>query len=109
MSDTAVTIFYPGYIQIINRKPNGWFQSCDELFKLSDREFDWANREQYFGLTKGRILTELFRKYQGKLGYYLVHLAKQEYHYCGMELEDVQQKLWDIGITRRDPVERSDG
>ncbi len=94
-------IFYPGYIQIIKRKDNGWFHSSqDELFKLNNREFDWMNREQYFGLTKTQILTELFRKYQGKLGYYLVHLARQEYYYCGLDLNDVQQKLWDIGITK---------
>ena len=94
-------IFYPGYIQIIKRKADGWFHSSgDELFKLSDHEFDWINREKYFGLTKSEILKELFCRYQGKLGYYLVHLARQEYYYCGLDLDDVQQKLWDIGITK---------
>ncbi len=96
------TIFYPGYIQVIEKKPNGWFHTQGELFKLSDREFDWMNREKYFGLRKNQILTELFRRYQGKLGYYLVHLAHHEYYYCGLELEDVQEKLNEIGIGRKD-------
>ncbi len=97
-------IFYPGYIQIIKRKPNGWFHSSeDELFKVGqDREFDWMNREQYFGLRKNQILTELFRRYQGRLGYYLVHLARQEYYYCGLDLDDVQKKLYELGVNRKD-------
>ncbi len=96
-------IFYPGYIQIIKRKPNGWFHSsADELLKLSDNEFDWLNREKYFGLTKNQILKELFCRYQGKLGYYLIHLSRREYYYCGVDLDDVQEKLWDIGIGRKD-------
>ncbi len=93
-------IFYPGYIQVIHRKPNGWFHTGGEIFKLNDQEFDWINREKYFGLTKNQILKELFCRYQGKLGYYLVHLACREYYYCGLDLDDVQQKLWDLGITQ---------
>ena len=103
-------IFYPGYIQVIKRKPNGWFHSKgDGIFKLSDCEFDWINREKYFDLTKNQILTELFRRYQGKLGYYLVHLAEREYYYCGLNLDDVQQKLWEIGITQPDTAGEANG
>ena len=95
-------IFTPGYIQLIHRKPNGWFQSRPEqVFNLSDRYFDSLNKEKYYNLTKNEILAELFRKYQGKLGYYLVNLAEKEYYYCGLTVEDIQEKLREIGITRR--------
>lgn len=96
------SIFYPAYIQIINRKNNGWFHSRgDELFYLSERKIDWIDREKYFGLTKSQILKELFCRYQGKLGYYLVNLAEREYYYCGLSVDDIQEKLYELGINYR--------
>ncbi len=96
------SIFTPGYIQVISREPDGWFQSKPEqVFNLTNREFDSLNKEKYFGLTKTQILTELFRRYQGKLGYYLVNLAEREYYYCGLTVKDIQEKLYELGINQR--------
>ncbi len=95
-------IFTPAYIQVVQRKPNGWFQSKpDEIYNLSGRDFDSLNKEKYFGLTKSQILKELFCRYQGKLGYYLVNLAKREYYYCGLSVDDIQEKLYELGINHR--------
>ena len=93
----------PGYLQLVERQPKGWFQKPPaSVINFSDRSWDSLNKEKYYGLTKTQIVTELFRKYQGKLGYYLVNLATEEYHYCGAEYEDIGTKLKDMGITRDD-------
>ena len=95
-----MNILTPGYIQLIRKEPEGWFQDPpNSVINFSDRPWDSLNKEKYYGLTKTQIITELFRKYQGKLGYYLVNLATREYHYCGTEYEDIGVKLKEIGIT----------
>lgn len=99
-------LYYPFYIQVVERKVNGWFQSQNEIcFNPNNRKVDLLNAEKTYGLTKTEIVTELFRRYQGKLGYYLVHLPRREYHYCGLTSQDIKEKLLDLGITRRDPME----
>ncbi len=99
-------LYYPAYIQIVERKANGWFHLCGQIISNpNNKSIDLLNIEKRHGLTKTEILTELFRKYQGKLGYYLIHLPKREYYYCGLTTQDIKEKLWELGITRRDPME----
>ncbi|MEN9520196.1 MAG: hypothetical protein RLZZ381_2784 [Cyanobacteriota bacterium] len=95
-------IFTPGYIQVIERTQTGWFQSKPKsVFNLSNLPFDSLNKEKYYGLTKTQILAELFRRYQGKLGYYLVDLSDREFYYCGLTVQDLQAKLFELGINHR--------
>jgi hypothetical protein len=101
-----MTLCYPAYIQIVERKVDGWFQPQRKItLNLNNKSIDFLNIEKRHGLTKTEILTELFRRYQGKLGYYLIHLPLREYHYCGLTDQDIQEKLWELGIGRRDPME----
>ena len=103
-------IYYPLYIQIVERKVDGWFQPQKEIcLNPNKRDIEPLNAEKLYGLSKTEIMTQLFRKYQGKLGYYLVHLPKREYYYCGLTKENIQEKLWDLGIGRRDPLEETHG
>ncbi len=97
------TILTPGYIQVIHKKPNGWFQSKPEsVINFGNFPgYDSLNKEQYYGLTKTEIITELFRRYQGKLGYYLVNLAECQYYYCGLTVKDIQEKLIELGVIQR--------
>jgi hypothetical protein len=100
-------LYYPAYIQIVERKLNGWFQPQKKIiFNPNNRLVDPLNLEKIYGLNKTQIITQLFRLYHGKLGYYLVHLPKREYYYCGLTKQDIQQKLWELGITRPDPMEK---
>lgn len=93
-------IFTPGYIQVIERTQTGWFQSQPkQVINFSDRSFDSLNKEKYYGLTKTQILTELFKRYQGKLGYYLVNLSDREFYYCGLTVKDIQDKLFELRIN----------
>jgi hypothetical protein len=101
-----MSLYYPLYIQILERTVDGWYQSDSKIvFNPNQRNVDVLNREKRHGLTKTEILTELFRRYQGKLGYYLVHLPKREYYYCGLSDRSVREKLWELGITKPDPME----
>jgi hypothetical protein len=96
------TVFTPGYIQVIERTQTGWFQTKPKsVFNLSDRPFDSLNKEKYYGLTKTQIITELFKRYQGKLGYYLVNLSDRSYYYCGLTVKDLQAKLFELEINYR--------
>jgi hypothetical protein len=96
------TIFTPGYIQVIERTQTGWFQTRpSNVINLSSRSFNSLNKEKYYGLTKTQILTELFQRYQGKLGYYLVNLSDRKFYYCGLTVQDLQDKLFELGINHR--------
>jgi hypothetical protein len=97
-------LFYPAHIQIIEKKVDGWFYSPGEIIiNLHNQAINLLNVEERHGLTKKQIIIELFRLYSGKLGYYLINLARQEYYYCGLTKQDVKEKLWDLGIGREDP------
>ena len=90
-----MNLCYPAYIQIIKREVNGWVQPRRKIsLNPNHKSLDLLNVEKRHGLTKTEIVTELFRQYQGKLGYYLVHLPKHEYSYCGLTWQNVQEKLW---------------
>lgn len=94
-------IFVPGYIQVIEKTLDGWFQTKPtSIVNFSDRTFDCLNKEKYYGLTKTQITKELFKRYQGKLGYYIVNLNQRQYYYCGLTVKDIQEKLVDLGVLK---------
>ena len=99
-------LFYPAHIQIVEKKIDGWFYSPGQLITNPQREnINLLNIEERHGLSKRQVIIELFRRYSGKLGFYLVNLANREYHYCGETKNDVREKLWSLGIGRPDPTE----
>ncbi len=97
-------IIYPDYICIIEKTPNEWrIKQPKKLFWRSPKATIPAyreKREEAYGLTTKDLILPLFKKFLGKLGFYLVNMREREYYYCGLTWQDVQQKLWDIGITR---------
>lgn len=100
-------IIYPDYICIVQRELGQWrikqprkiFWRSPECREIAHRE----NREEDYGLTEKGILLQLFRQFLGKLGFYVVNMRDREYYYAGTTWQDVQQKLWDIGIGVKDP------
>lgn len=52
-------------------------------------------------------MIELFRINCGRDGYYLANLRDKKYYYCGLEFEDINTKLKELGIGRDDPVDYS--
>ncbi len=99
-------IIYPDYICILEKTPTDWrIKEPTKVFWRSPDSkipFRTTKREEFYGLTTKDLIFPLFRKYLGKLGFYLVNMREREYYYCGQTWQDVQEKLWEIGITRRE-------
>ncbi len=97
-------IVYPDYICVVEKVTEGWkVKTPSKIFWRSPDcqiPHERESRAQTYGLTDKKIIIELFRKYLGKMGFYLVNMRDRSYYYCGLTWEDVQQKLWDIGITQ---------
>lgn len=97
-------IIHPAYYQIVRRTEDAWYFRHGKIFyNSSGNSIDTANREKDYGLTKSKIVVELFRINGGRLGYYLVNLREQKYYYCGLTLEDVKIILQQLGIGRSEP------
>lgn len=100
-----MSIIYPNYIYIVEKKASGWaFREPIKIFYRSPDckvPLKGESRAKAYGLSDAKIIIELFRKYLGKFGFYLVNMRDREYYYCGLTWQDVQEKLWDIGITKR--------
>lgn len=99
-------IIYPDHICIVEKTAEDWrIKNPQKVFWRSPDcqiPLERKSRAQTYGLTSKKIVIELFRKDLGKLGFYLVNMRDREYYYCGLTWSDVQEKLWEIGITRRE-------
>ena len=98
MSDS---FFTPEYIDIVHKIDDRWMRlGTESVFNLSGKPYDKTKKFSKFGLTSMGVLVELYKRYQGLDGWYLVHLAKRDYYYCPTA-EDVQKKLYELGINSR--------
>lgn len=99
-------IIHPASFQIIRREGNSWyFRQGKVFYRGANTPESIKDREQQYGLTKEKIVIELFRLSMGKEGYYLANLADKKYYYCGLELQDVKITLQYLGIGIADPIE----
>lgn len=99
-------LIHPAYFQIVKREGGAWYFRHGRIFyRGGDAFVDTENREEQYGLTKQKVAIELFRINAGRAGYYLVNLKNKQYHYCGLNLDDVKTVLQELGIGRADPVE----
>lgn len=108
-------LVYPACYRIVRReirdKRGCWCFSKSKIFynplnlPIEGGDFSQVDVEVLFGTTKAKVVTELFRINGGKLGYYLVDLAKKQYYYCGATSEDVRHTLQNLGIGKPDPME----
>ncbi len=57
-----------------------------------------------YGLSKHKVMIELFRIRGGKISYYLADLRDKKYYYCGEAEGSVKDKLLELGIGRVDPM-----
>ncbi|MBO3459963.1 hypothetical protein G7B40_040260 [Aetokthonos hydrillicola Thurmond2011] len=100
-----MTIIHPVYWQIYIRKPDGWCCKTGAVFyNPNNQAVDPDNFCSLYNLTHEDVIIELFRRYHGKLGYYLANLRDKQYHYCGLEFKDVRTKFLELGIGRVDPI-----
>lgn len=98
----SITFFIPAYIDIVHKTDNRWERlKTNAIVNMSDRPYDPQEKYSKFGLTSMSILVELYKRYQGLDGWYLVHMGEKKYYYCGATSEDVKVKLAELGINQR--------
>jgi hypothetical protein len=102
-------IIYPDYICIVEKTGSDWRikQPQKVFWRAEDSNIPKKreNREETYGLNYKEMLLSLFRQYLGKIGFYIVNMRDREYYYCGLTQQNIQEKLFDLGITKRDPME----
>lgn len=69
------TIYYPGRFLVVECQGKSWYFTYGSVFYRGEHSTtEVEHREQEYGLTKEKIVIELFRINAGKSGYYLVNL-----------------------------------
>lgn len=100
------TIIRPVYYRIIERRGNGWaFKHGTPFINLFNAPL-LADDDLFavFDTSMKKVAIELFRINGGKQGYYIANILDKKYYYCGAEWQDVKNKLLELGIGRRDPI-----
>lgn len=100
-------IIHPAIFQIIRREGDAWYFKDGKVFYREPGNRSLIEeREREYGLSKEKIVIELFRINGGKAGYYLANLRDRKYYYCGKSWEDIKIKLQSLGIGRAEPLEK---
>ena len=95
----ATSFFIPAYIELIRKSGDRWSKpKATQIYNLTGKPYDLNQRYSKHGLTQMSILKELYRRFQGLDGWYLVHMAEKQYYYCGATREDVDSKLVELGV-----------
>ncbi len=105
-------MIHPAHYQIVKHfvdpeRGRGWRFLSQKPF-YNPKNIPFAEKEAYknYNLTEKDIVIQLFRIAVGKLGYYLVNMRDRKYYYCGKDWEDVKEKFLELGIGRREPLDR---
>jgi hypothetical protein len=98
------SIYSPLYLQIYHRKGTHWsFYPGKVFYNAHEVPTDLNLVLARNGLTKAKVLIELFRVNGGQNGYYIANIRDKQYYYCGSDWADVKVKLRQLGIGRDDP------
>lgn len=100
-------IVLPSHFLTVKRADQSWIFRYGQIFYRGEKATfsELIHREQEYGLTKEKIVIELFRIGAGREGYYLIDLRDRRYYYCGASLDDVNATLRLFGIGRVDPMQ----
>lgn len=99
-----VKIHAPIHLQIYEREGTKWFFHGGNIFyNPQNISTDLESTLERNGLTKIKVLVELFRINGGKTGLYLADIRDKKYYYCGQKWEDVKGQLRELGIGRDEP------
>lgn len=98
-------VFCPIYYQIVRRQDERWFfhQGGKIIYNPSGFEVKFKNLEEQYGLTKQKIVLELYLINGGNSGYYLANLKERKYYYCGNQSSGIKKTLFNLGIGRPEP------
>jgi len=101
---STTSIIHPLHFQIIQRVGTTWyFKNGGVFYNRTGEHIPESDRERLFGITKNKIVIELFRINGGNAGYYLANLRDQKYYYCGDNWASVKTKLQELGIGKDEP------
>ena len=96
-------LIFPYYFRILEKQPDAWFLMGTKVFyNSSNYEYNPDRAWVEYGISKQSLTLELFRRFGGKLGFYLVDLKHKQYYYCGLQEADVKNTLLSLGIGRKD-------
>lgn len=98
------SIISPAHFGIFQREEARWNTWDAKVFHNPGKPIDVNDIEALYGLTEEQVIVELFRCYEGRLGFYLVNLRDRKYYYCGLEWSNIKAKLLELGIGRVDPM-----
>ncbi|MHC5747775.1 MAG: hypothetical protein ACYTXT_39150 [Nostoc sp.] len=102
-------IHAPIHLQIYEREGTKWFfHGGDVFYNPYGASTDLESTLKINGLTKIKVLVELFRINGGRPGLYLADIRDKKYYYCGQDWEDVKAKLRELGIGRDEPSYHSE-
>lgn len=74
----AKSFLTPAYIDLIRKTGDRWSKpETTQIFNASGKPYDPKERYSKHGLTQMGILKELYKRYQGLDGWYLVHMARK--------------------------------
>lgn len=106
--DQACKVILPFHYRIFECVAGRWltFRATTVYTFASPIEPDDIAR--HFGLSPWDVVMELFRLNGGRDGFYLANLHDREYHYRGLEAEDVPPKLIELGLLAVDPLLKAD-
>ena len=99
MGQDKTPFIIPGHFRVIYRyaKEGGWgFKKTKPFYNPRNVPIDREHLEESYGLTRGQVAIELFRINGGREGWYLANLRDRKYYYCGLDREDVREKLREI-------------
>ncbi|MEH1829953.1 MAG: hypothetical protein V7L22_32220 [Nostoc sp.] len=100
------SIHAPIHLQIYEREGTRWFFHGGNIFyNPRGVPTDLNLILQRNGLTRIKVVVELFRVNGGKPGFYLADIQEKKYFYCGQKWEDVKAKLRSLRIGRDNPME----
>ncbi|WP_320073261.1 hypothetical protein [Nostoc sp. MG11] len=89
-----VKIHAPIYFQIYECEGTRWFfHGGDVFYNPCGIPADLESTLETNGLTKTKVVVELFRINGGNPGFYLANVKDKKYYYCGTNWEDVKTEL----------------
>ena len=78
LQNMTISFFTPGYIDIVQKTGDRWIRlKTSAILNTSNNPYDPSEKYSKFGLTQMSILGELYKRYQGLDGWYLVQMAEK--------------------------------
>ncbi len=97
----SIAVHFPTHYRIVLRDETTLKWTVEGAKATSpDTPIGMEGVSKQFGITNLALVASLFRINGGRAGYYATNLRDKKYYYCGLTLEDVRDKLLNLGIAQ---------